>query len=107
MYEVNDMAILHEQPCLAEDGAHAAVEGVRWPGNPICSHCARGNGTRFAGQSTRPDVLECRNCGTRSTVSVSPILHRPAVPLCGWGIDFRLMRSGGTCPIDDPTVGAV
>lgn len=80
-------------PNLTEDQARAHIEAIRWPDGPFCPHCASVNVYRLQGKSTRPGLLECRDCRGHFTVTVGTVMEDSHLPLATWIRAFHLMAT--------------
>lgn len=76
-----------------EDQARAYFENLRWPNGPGCVHCGSVNVYRLGGKSTRPGLLECRDCREQFTVTLGTIMEDTHLPLATWAKAFHLMCS--------------
>jgi transposase-like protein len=75
--------------------AREALEAIRWPDGPVCSHCGT-IGDRIAkveGKSARPGLYYCNNCGGQFTVTVGTVFERSKVPLSKWWLATYLLNS--------------
>src|SRR5438477_2622224 len=74
-----------------EDQARAYFERLRWPNGPGCVHCGSTDVYRLQGQSTRPGLLECRDCRKQFSVTVGSVMEDSHLPLTTWARAFHLM----------------
>ena len=80
-------------PNWSEDEARAYFERRRWPNGPACVHCGSVSVYRLQGASTRPGLLECRDCDKQFTVTVGTVMVDSHLPLSTWAKAFHLMVS--------------
>jgi transposase-like protein len=76
---------------FTEDQARDYFERLRWPNGPGCVHCGSTDVYRLQGQSTRPGLLECRDCREQFTVTVKTVMEDTHLPLATWARAFHLM----------------
>ena len=76
-----------------EVAARAHLEGVRWPGGPVCPHCGSAHVTRLQGKSTRPGLIHCNACEQPFTVTLGTVMERSKIPLPKWVLGFHLMAA--------------
>lgn len=67
-----------------EDAARAHLEAIRWPRGPTCPHCGSARGIRLQGKSTRPGLLNCRDCRKQFSITVGTVFEGSHVPLNKW-----------------------
>lgn len=80
-------------PNFTEDEARAFFEAQRWPNGPVCPHCGSVDAYRLGGASTRPGLLECRDCRKQFTVTVASVMEDSHLPLSVWAKAFHLIAS--------------
>jgi transposase-like protein len=80
-------------PNWTEDQAREYFEQRRWPNGPGCVHCGSVNVYRLQGKSTRPGLLECRDCRKQFTVTVGTVMEDSHLPLSTWAKAFHLLVS--------------
>lgn len=80
-------------PNFTEDEARAYFEKLRWPDGPACVHCGSVSVYRLQGQSTRPGLLECRDCQKQFSVMVGTVMEDTHLPLSTWAKAYHLMCS--------------
>jgi transposase-like protein len=74
--------------------ARKHLEGLLWPGGPVCPHCGSVNdATALKGQSTRPGVYWCNACQKPFSVTVGSVYERSKVPLHTWLYATHLLCS--------------
>src|SRR5665213_2042992 len=78
-----------ELPIWSEDQAREYFESRRWPNGPHCVHCGSTNAYRLQGKSTRPGLLECRDCRQQFTVTVGTVMEDSHLPLSKWAMAFH------------------
>jgi transposase-like protein len=68
------------------------IEGIRWPGGPVCGHC--GEGTRRY-ETKRPGRWRCGNpaCRKDYTVTTGTVMEASHIPLHKWLMAFYLESS--------------
>lgn len=77
-----------------ENKAREHLEAIRWPNGPICPHCGVvGNAKRLEGPSTRPGLLNCRDCRKQFSVTIGTVFERSKIPLTKWLACSYLMAS--------------
>jgi transposase-like protein len=77
-----------------ETAARQHLEAIRWPNGPICPHCGSvDNAKRLDGESTRPGLLNCRDCRKQFSVTVGTVFERSKIPLTKWLACSYLMAS--------------
>ena len=76
-----------------DDQARAYFEARRWPNGPACVHCGSVNVYRLDGISSRPGLLECRDCRKQFTVTVGTVMEDSHLPLHTWAKAFHMMVS--------------
>jgi len=80
-------------PNLSEPQAIAFFESLRWPDGPACVHCGSVNVYRLQGESTRPGLIECRDCKGNFTVTVGTVMEDTHLKLSVWAKAFHMMAS--------------
>src|SRR5882672_2935940 len=78
---------------FTDEQAREYFERLRWPNGPICPHCGSQNAYRLQGNSTRPGLLECRDCRKQFSVTVGCVMEDSHLPLRTWARAFHLMCS--------------
>jgi transposase-like protein len=78
---------------FTEDQARDYFEKQRWGDEPYCPHCGSVNAYRLQGKSTRPGLLECRDCRQQFTVTVGTVMEDSHLPLSVWAKAFHLIAS--------------
>lgn len=76
---------------FTEDQARDYFENLRWPNGPACVHCGSTNCYRLQGESTRPGLLECRDCRKQFSVTVGSVMEDTHLPLATWARAFHFM----------------
>lgn len=77
-----------------DEAARKHLEGLLWPGGPICPRCGVINeATLMQGKSHRPGLYNCRPCDKPFTVTVGTIYERSHIPLHKWVYATHLMTS--------------
>lgn len=80
-------------PDFTESQAREFFEARRWPNGPVCPHCGSIDAYRLQGESTRPGLLECRDCRKQFTVTVGTVMEDSHLPLATWAKAFHLVAS--------------
>src|SRR5690349_16812281 len=80
-------------PDFTEPQAREFFEARRWPNGPVCPHCGSINAYRLQGESTRPGLLECRDCRKQFTVTVGTVMEDSHLPLATWAKAFHYIAS--------------
>lgn len=87
-------------PFLADpDAARSYLESRRWPGGPVCPHCAGPRVISLRAASARPGLWKCSSCLRQFTVTVRTVFEDTKIPLHKWlqAIDFLVSsRPGAT-----------
>jgi transposase-like protein len=78
---------------FTDEQAREYFERLRWPHGPACVHCGSVDVYRLQGKSTRPGLLECRDCRKQFTVTVNSVMEDSHLPLRTWARAFHLMCS--------------
>ena len=80
---------------LTEDEARTILEGIRWPGGPVCPHCQSTNVTRIDAKSekVRDGVIQCNDCRGQFTVTVGTVMQGSHITLRQWVQAFYSMCS--------------
>jgi transposase-like protein len=75
-----------------EEAARRHFEAIRWPDGPECPHCGViGKATELKGNSTRPGVYKCRDCGKPFTAMIGTVYERSHIPLHKWLLATHLL----------------
>ena len=74
-----------------DEACRAHLEGVRWPGGPVCPKCASVNDA--VPISTRPGQFRCRACGKQFNALMGTALEGTHLPLRVWYLAMYLMLS--------------
>src|SRR6267143_1352685 len=88
---------------LAELAAHFSdptaaaefLEGIRWPGGPVCPHCGQDERPpyRLNSKATTRRLWKCPACRKQFTVTVGTIFESSHIPLNKWLLAFYLLCS--------------
>ncbi len=75
-----------------DDAARKYLEGVLWPGGPVCPHCGVVN---HAYATKRPGVFRCAEAECRKdfTVTMKTVMERSHIALHKWLQAFHLMTA--------------
>ncbi|MGE0009050.1 MAG: IS1595 family transposase [Parvibaculaceae bacterium] len=77
-----------------EDAAREALEAVRWPNGPYCSHCGNLDQEKIAkghGKAHRAGLYYCAACNGQFTVTVGTVMERSKIPLSKWLFAIHLI----------------
>jgi len=78
---------------FTDEQARDYFERLRWPNGPACVHCGSIDVYRLQGKSTRPGLLECRDCRKQFSVTVGSVMEDSHLPLRTWARAFHLICS--------------
>lgn len=90
---IADKLSLSQATKMTEDEARQYIESVLWPNGPVCPHCGSIKSWSIKGESVRPGVYECSECGKQFTVTIGTIMQGSHISLRQWLIAFHLMTS--------------
>jgi transposase-like protein len=91
---------LFQNPIFQDEAkARKALEAVRWPDGPICSHCGNSDQEKIAKiegekRAHRPGLYYCNECKGQFTVTVGTVFERSKVPLTKWWMAAHLFNQG-------------
>lgn len=77
-----------------EDLAREALEAVRWPDGPVCTHCGNLDQDKIAkgrGTAHRAGLYYCATCNGQFTVTIGTVMERSKIPLSKWLFAMHLM----------------
>jgi transposase-like protein len=78
---------------LNEEEARETFERTRWPGGPVCPHCASSEATKLHGKAHRAGVYKCRACQEQFTATVNTIMEDSHLPIRTWLMAFAILCS--------------
>jgi transposase-like protein len=77
-----------------DEQARAFLEKWLWTNGPTCPRCGSNNPERvyrMTGKSTRPGLLNCKDCRRQFTVTVGTIFEDSHIPLRKWLVAWYLL----------------
>ena len=81
------MSVLAKPYFHDEAAAYAFLEGLLWPGGPVCPHCGNADAAKIGelkGKTTRPGLKKCYECRKQFTVKVGTVYEASHIPLHKW-----------------------
>src|SRR5512144_2507170 len=82
--------IAFQQQCGSEEACARYLADLRWPDGFVCPCC---QSRRTWALKTKPDTLECANCGRQTSVPAGTILHASKLPLTVWFLAAYFMAT--------------
>jgi transposase-like protein len=77
--------ILDKPYFVAQDGALAFLESLRWPEGPVCPHCGSVNQAGLVtGKGARPRLRVCRHCRSQFRATMGCLMQGSHIPAERW-----------------------